>query len=119
MHIAFSCSQGNGTNPIDYKIHDINPADLNANFGLWNTGPYPVDAVFTADSTKLVASNGSELRRFDVATQAVLNNFVLASPCSSSDVRRVAVSPGGKINYALVKCGAIGDSGKLYWFVVP
>jgi DNA-binding beta-propeller fold protein YncE len=119
MHLALACSQGNATNPIDYKIHDINPADLDANFGLWNTGPYPVDAVFSPDDTKMVASNGSELRRFDVATHSVLNNFVLTSPCPSSNVRQVAISPGGKINYTLVKCGAIGDSGKLYWFVTP
>jgi len=119
LHVAFSCSQGNATNPIDYKIHDIDPTDLNTKFGLWNTGQYPVDAAFTPDNMKVVASNGSELRRFDVGTHALLNNFVLAVPCPSSNVRRVAVSPGGKINYALVKCGALGDSGKLYWFVTP
>lgn len=119
LHVAFSCSQGNQNMPSnDYKLHDINSADLNATYGIFNTNLYPTAAVFSPDNTKLMATNGTSMRRFSVATHAVLTQDVLQS-CTNGEVRKIAVSPGGTFTYVLTRCGAPATSGILARFYYP
>lgn len=117
--VALSCSQGNQNMPAnDFKLHDIHATDLNMTYGIFNTGLYPTAAVFSPDNTKLMATNGSTMRRFSVATHAVLSEIVL-QPCTNGEVRRIAVSPGGTFTYVLTRCGAPATSGIVARFYYP
>lgn len=114
-HIAFPCGGGNG---VGYTVFDFSTDDFDVTFGEWSTGPYPRAAAFGPGGKTLVASNGDEVILFDAATHATLKTFPLPSAgCSYSTMKRVSVSPGGKIVHAVVECGFDGDTGKLFWFV--
>jgi len=119
LHVAFSCTQGNATTPIDYKLHDINAADLNATFGTWTTGQYPTAAVFSPDNLRLFATNGSTMRRFGVASHALLGGESILTTCTNGSVRRMAMSPGGTLQYVLTKCGSPPTSGRLSRYYFP
>lgn len=119
LHVAFSCTQGNATNPIDYKLHDINSADLNATFGTWTTGQFPTAAVFSPDNLRLFATNGSTMRRFGVASHALLGGENVLTTCTNGSVRKMAMSPGGTLQYVLTKCGSPPTSGRLSRFYFP
>ncbi len=118
LHVAFSCSQGNQSNPLDYKLHDINSMDLNAVYGIWNTGLYPTAAVFSPNNLRLMATNGTTMRRFTMDTHTALSENVL-QPCTNGAVRRIAVSPGGTFTYVLTACGAPPSSGLLARIYYP
>ncbi|MEN2773457.1 dockerin type I domain-containing protein [Acetivibrio clariflavus] len=91
-HVAFSCGGGNGKG---YTIFDIDSSDINKKFGEWDIGAYPRSADFSLDSKYLVASNGFEVKIFDVENHKAIG---VVSKASGSKCN-VSFSRGGKIVY--------------------
>lgn len=91
-HVAFSCAGGNGEG---YTIYDIDSSDISKKFGEWEIGAYPRSADFSLDNRYLVASNGKELKMFDVENHSEIS--VVGKAAGSND--KVSFSRGGKILY--------------------
>lgn len=91
-HLVLSCGGGNG---YGYTIFDIDSSDITQKFGEWNIGPYPRSAGFSLDDKYLVASNGYEIKVFDVDTHSEIS-IVSKVANSSADL---CFSRGGKIIY--------------------
>lgn len=98
-HVAFSCGGGNGAG---YTIFDINSSDITQKFGEWNTDAYPTAATFTLDNKYMVASNGFEIKIFDVDSHSLVNKF---SRTTGIDYDKVRISRGGKIIYDYISSG--------------
>lgn len=112
-HLAFPCGGGNGPN---YTVFDFDPDDLNTKAGEWDTGPYPRSAAFSPEGTRVLATNGNDMFVFDIATYMQIDQDK-PTLCSYGELDRVAISPGGRIFYAITKCGFDSDTGYLHWYV--
>ncbi len=97
-----------------YLISDRSATDLNAVSGSFNVGPFPRGAAFTADGAKLLVSDSTSLKAFDVATHAP--SFALdpsdagvsfVGPlCGGATGRRaVGLSQGGSVAFVVAPCG--------------
>ena len=97
-----------------YLINDRSATDLNAVSGSFNVGPFPRGAAFTADGAKLLVSDSTSLKAFDVATHAP--SFALdpsdagvsfVGPlCGGATGRRaVGLSQGGSVAFVVAPCG--------------
>jgi DNA-binding beta-propeller fold protein YncE len=116
--IAFACGAGNGS-PL-YTIFDFDSSNLTLSSGSWSTGAYPRSARFSADGSRIVASNGNDLQVFDVASHALLQSEPLDfTGCSYAMVQKVGYSPEGGTVYAYTDCGFDEDSGRLYFRTAP
>ena len=101
---VFVTESGN-INALPHRLYDLDAADFASNFGAWNLGPFPASADFRADGAKLLASNGSELQVFDVASYALDRAWPLPpGGCVPDFVRRIRYSPGARIAFASINC---------------
>ena len=118
QHLGFPCGAGNGA--PSYTIFDYDPSDVTVSYGAWNTGPYPRAIAWTPDSQRVIASNGTALQLFDVATHTSITSYTLDfSACNYSEIVGTGVSKGGKIGYGFSNCGSPATSGRLYWVLLP
>lgn len=91
-HLVLCCGGGNG---YGYTIFDIDSSDITQKFGEWNVGIYPRSAEFSLDDKYLVASNGFQIKIFDVETYSEIS--LVSKVTNSKD--DLCFSRGGKIIY--------------------
>jgi len=112
-HLAFAAGGGNGAG---YTIFDFSTDDFSVVHGEWATGAYPRSAAFSPDGAYVVASNGTLVQVFEVATHALVQEYSPdLSACSYSQIEKVGFSRGGGMVYAFSNCGFDDDSGRLFW----
>jgi DNA-binding beta-propeller fold protein YncE len=111
-HLAFPCGGGNAGG---YVISDYDPQNFDTAAGAWDTGAYPRAAAFSPDSAQVLATNGTDVQLFDVATHKQLQSTT-PTGTGCAELNRVAVSPGGRILYAVSLCSGATTSGRLFWW---
>jgi hypothetical protein len=117
-HLALSCGGGNGSS--GYALFDYDPAAFTSMNAAWTVGAYPTSADFNPTSTRLVATDGKNLKLYDVPTHALLSTQKLEAVGCSANAQKVGFSGGGKLIYAYSDCGINpSQGGRVYWVVVP
>ncbi|KNY29199.1 S-layer domain-containing protein [Pseudobacteroides cellulosolvens ATCC 35603 = DSM 2933] len=107
LHAAFACGGGNGSG---YTIFDIDATNINNKFGEWYTDAYPRSASFSKDNKYIITTNGYSIKIFNVKTHILVKT--IADSGYTSSFRKVGISNGGKIAYA------ISEGGKLYYYPI-
>lgn len=117
-HLAFTCGSGNAGG--GYVLSDFDPTNLQTTFGNWKIGAYPTAAMFSADSKRILATNGEKLVLFDVATHAVIQEVAKGpqKPCVGS-YSQAALSPGGTLAFAITTCLTEKDTSYISWAPLP
>ncbi len=105
-HLAYPNGGGNGPG---YSIYDLMGSNINSNYGAWVTGPYPTSAGFSPDSANFVATNGTDLQVFSVATHAVSK----PTWTGVGNLKVTRFSLGGGLVYGLQTPGTI------FWETFP
>jgi hypothetical protein len=96
-HVVLACGGGNNvTGPSSpYQILDVDPANLQALYGLYNAGYYPGPAAFSPGSSYFYAPGNGDLLVFSVATHAGLGSY---SPgLGLGLVDQLSISPSGRV----------------------
>ncbi len=113
VHLAFACGGGNGSG---YTVFDYDPLNFTATGGEWDMGAHPRSVDVNPNSTQLAASDGNDIKVFDVATHAQQHvSTPNLSDCSYSQIERVRFSRGGSMVFGFSNCGFSDDSSKLFW----
>jgi len=116
LHLAYAATTGNGGDT--YSIRDFVPNDLTTYRGVWHVTGYTYGAAFDRASQRLLASDETGLKLFDVTSFAQLHSLAFSS-CSTRNPDQVAFSRGGSLAFGKVNCGNNSSASRYHWFVTP
>jgi len=111
-HVVLTCGGGSRVTGSTgaYQVLDVDPANLQVFYGLYNIGEYPVAAAFSPGNQYLFAGGSQKVLVFDVATHAPIGSYSMrADQLAVSPSGRLLLSREGKANSSVVSWSQVKE----------